>query len=75
MTCPAETPNAPPIGELLTEQQAAERIGKSPRTLRTWRSDHRGPAYFEIDGRIAYWVRDLYRWLAARTRRVVPPRP
>jgi hypothetical protein len=68
----SSNPIAPPIEELLTTAQAAQRLGRAPKTLRAWRAASRGPAYFDVGGRIAYWTRDLDAWLASR--RVKPTR-
>lgn len=62
-------PTVPPLPERLTPAAAAEYLGVSEQTLRNWRSQGRGPAYWRL-GRIFYVRTDLDRW--ARTRRVEP---
>lgn len=53
----------------LTNDEAAEFIRQSPRTLEKWRSEGRGPAY--IPGRpVAYLLADLEAWKLAR--RTIP---
>lgn len=51
----------------LTNNEAADFIRQSPRTLEKWRSQGRGPAY--IPGRpVSYLLADLDEWkLAQRT--------
>lgn len=51
----------------LTNNEAAEFIRQSPRTLEKWRSQGRGPAY--IPGRpVAYLLADLEAWKLAQRR-------
>ena len=46
----------------LTNQEAAEYLGKNQQTLQNWRSSGTGPAY--IKGRpIMYRVSDLEAWI------------
>jgi Helix-turn-helix domain len=48
--------------DLLPDDEAAEFLGLAPATLRQWRYQKRGPAYYKV-GRFAYYrVRDLKGW-------------
>lgn len=50
--------------QLITEEQAAERIGFSTSTLRHWRCSGVGPSYVKIrGGRIRYRHIDLDEWI------------
>jgi hypothetical protein len=61
----------PPLSERLTTQAAAEYLNLSPATLRNWRNQRRGPAFFQLSRtRIFYAKGDLDEWL--RNRRVRP---
>lgn len=57
--------------ELLSPQQAAEILRKSPSTLKKWRAQRMGPPYIQNGGTIEYLLSDLedYR---LRFRRLVP---
>jgi hypothetical protein len=53
------------LGEYLTEQQQAEALGKTVRTLRRWRKMRVGPAYTRNGSVVLYrpdWNRE---WLEA----------
>lgn len=50
---PAATTLPPPPGYLWLEQ-AAERLGVQPSTLRKWRLRRTGPASFKHSGRVLY---------------------
>lgn len=39
---------------LMSETHVATILRISPRTLRNWRSQHRGPAYLKIEGAVRY---------------------
>lgn len=39
---------------MLTTEELAGRWGMSPKTLRNWRCNNRGPAYTIIGGRVKY---------------------
>jgi excisionase family DNA binding protein len=50
--------------EFLTEQEAAEYINMSVKTLRRWRFDRRGPNYAKIAGKsIRYPISELQDWI------------
>ena len=56
--------------ELLTEVEAAARLGYAPRTLQAWRYTGAGPAFVRLSHtRVRYRVCDLDDWLRARLRR------
>lgn len=48
----------------MTEKEAATYINQAPATLRTWRSQSRGPAYQKGARGIRYAKEDLDAWLA-----------
>ena len=48
----------------LTEQEAADYISMSVKTLRRWRFDRRGPNYAKIAGKsIRYPLLELQEWI------------
>jgi len=49
----------PPQARRLSEREAAERLGISPRTLQFWRHRSYGPAYLKLGRRVAYHPSDL----------------
>jgi len=49
----------------LSEREAAERLGISPRTLQFWRHRSYGPAYLKLGRRVAYHPSDLDAFEAA----------
>ena len=50
--------------EFLTEQEAAEYINMSVKTLRCWRFDRRDPNYAKIAGKsIRYPLLELQEWI------------
>ena len=54
----------------LSSLQAADLLGIKEQTLRTWRSDGRGPKYIRLGhrrGRVLYRVADVEAWLAEHT--------
>jgi Helix-turn-helix domain len=46
----------------LSQEQLAERLGVSQRTLEGWRYRGKGPAYLRLEGRIAYRLTDVERF-------------
>lgn len=60
----------PETDVLLRDEQVAEWLQVSRRTLREWRYFRTGPAFVEVGGRIRYRSADVASYLAAR--RVVP---
>jgi len=55
-----------PLETLLAEKELAERLHVSLGTLRTWRSDGRGPRFHRIGQMIRYAPSDVKRWLLSR---------
>lgn len=57
-----------PLGvQFISEPQAANLIGVTPRTLQTWRYAGIGPAFLRMGPRrIAYRLIDLEAWATAR---------
>jgi predicted DNA-binding transcriptional regulator AlpA len=54
---------------LLTEEQAADRLGFKPRTLQEWRFKGGGPRYVKVSARaVRYRPADLEAWAAERLR-------
>lgn len=50
--------------ELLSTEEAAQRIGHKPQTLVMWRSLGRGPAFMKVGRRCFYTATDLQAWLS-----------
>jgi predicted DNA-binding transcriptional regulator AlpA len=49
----------------LSERDAAELLGMSPRTLQAWRSAGTGPAFRKVSDRcVRYRISDLHNWMA-----------
>lgn len=46
-------------GRRMLEGELAKRWRISPRTLQSWRSKGRGPAYLRVCGRIIYRIEDI----------------
>lgn len=46
-------------GRPLSEREAADRLGLSPRTLQDWRRRACGPVFLKLGKRVAYHPRDL----------------
>jgi predicted DNA-binding transcriptional regulator AlpA len=58
-----------PEAEVLTRAQAAARLGLSPKTLKRYASEGRGPRYCrtgDVRGRVMYRVSDIAEWLEQR---------
>ena len=49
----------------LTEEEAADYIGVSPATLRSWRCRERGPRFIKVGRRVGYLRKDLDAYLSA----------
>lgn len=56
---------APSAPVWLTPREAAEYVGREPRTLREWRYLGTGPAYYRIEQRIRYRLDDLDAFMAS----------
>jgi predicted DNA-binding transcriptional regulator AlpA len=53
---------------VLTEAEAAERLGIALSTLRRWRYDAKGPTYVKLGThRVGYRLAAIEKWLEART--------
>ena len=52
---------------VVTTDEAARRLGVSPRTLERWRLESRGPAYVKLGKRRCYRLADLESFLTAGT--------
>lgn len=51
----------------ITEQTAAQLIGVTQRTLRSWRDEGRGPAYVAAEKRrLTYRIADVLAWIESR---------
>jgi hypothetical protein len=55
-------------GTLLTEAEAAQLLGISPRTLRNWRRSNRGPVHVRLGGLVRYTPADVESFIAASRR-------
>ncbi len=60
MTAPDHTTD-----DLLTEEQAAQRLGLNHRTLAAWRQRRQGPPYVKVGKCVRYRVADLEAFTAA----------
>jgi hypothetical protein len=54
--------------EFIATKRAAEILGRSPATLKSWRYEGTGPEYVEIEGRVRYDVRVLLDYIKRNTR-------
>lgn len=54
---------------LLKEEQVAQLLNSSQRTLQGWRLEGKGPPYYRIEGGIRYDRADVLRYLASTRRR------
>ncbi len=54
---------------LLTETEAAKRVGVSISTLRRWRRKRIGPKFFSLGGILRYRIVDLDEFVESRIRR------
>lgn len=50
----------------LTEQQVADTICQSVRTLQKWRSLGTGPDFYKFGQSVRYKISDLEKWIEAR---------
>jgi len=58
-----------PMARLLTEREAAERLGLSVRTLQKWRLLGSGPQFLKLGHAVRYDPADLERYLESSRRR------
>jgi excisionase family DNA binding protein len=54
--------------KLITEAQAAERLGMKPSTLRRWRWEGRGPGFIKIGHRVRYRESEVESFIEAGRR-------
>jgi hypothetical protein len=62
-------PNPHDPEELLDEHYAARLMSVSPRTLQSWRSEHKGPPYVKCGRLVRYRRGSLIDWVKARTQK------
>jgi len=55
------------IGEYLTTEQLAEKLGRCKTTLLRWRRARRGPPYQRIEGRVVYDPAKVAEWINKHT--------
>lgn len=55
--------------EMVTEADAARRLGLSVSSLRAWRVRGHGPTYYKLGRAVRYSLADLDAYLAANNRR------
>jgi phage terminase Nu1 subunit (DNA packaging protein) len=70
MALPALDSRRFPLGldSLLTQQDLAEVLGVSIRTIETWRRDGSGPSYFRLNGRLVrYRLGTVLEWASERS--------
>ena len=53
---------------LISEAEAASRLGLSPRTLAHWRSTGQGPIWMKIGRSVRYTEESLRSWLTSSVR-------
>lgn len=54
------------IPHYMNDTQAAEYLGISPVTLRSWRMEKKGPKYHKFDKAVRYAKTDLDDWMKTR---------
>jgi DNA-binding transcriptional MerR regulator len=57
------TRTRPADDQLLTEDDLAELVRVSPRTVRRWRQKRTGPRVVRVMGSPRYWRSDVVRWV------------
>ncbi|MBL7214967.1 MAG: helix-turn-helix domain-containing protein [Phycisphaerae bacterium] len=50
------------LSNILTTEQVAEKIGISPKTLKDWRHDNKGPKYWKNGRLIRYYAEEVNAW-------------
>jgi predicted DNA-binding transcriptional regulator AlpA len=58
----------PDLHQMLTEQDAADVLCQSVRTLQKWRVNGFGPSYFKIGRSVRYRRDELTAWIESRRR-------
>jgi predicted DNA-binding transcriptional regulator AlpA len=56
------------LAELISEKELAAKLGKTPRTLRSWRKNKEAPPWCRIGRDIFYFKSDVSPWLQRRKR-------
>lgn len=57
--------------ELMTREEAAAYLRRSPGTLANWAAQRKGPVYYrQLDGAVVYAIEDMAEWLSSQ--RVAP---
>lgn len=59
---------------LVSENEAAEILGISVRTLQYWRAVSKGPRFVKLEGRVRYDVADLRAYIDANRSAATPVR-
>ena len=69
-----DAPSAPPLGDTLTEKEAAQFLAlKTGKTLYLWRRARTGPPFVKMGAKaIRYRRKDLEEWQAERVVRYEP---
>ena len=66
----------PELNQMLTEQDAADVLCQSVRTLQKWRVTGFGPSYFKIGRSVRYRRQELTEWVESRrmahTSQIIP---
>jgi excisionase family DNA binding protein len=57
------------MNPLLTEKEAAEKLGMSVAALRRWRLEMRGPTFIRVGTRIRYREEDLESYVESNAQR------
>jgi predicted DNA-binding transcriptional regulator AlpA len=57
------TTTRPPDDRLLTEEDLAEMLRVTPRTVRRWRQKRTGPRVVRVMGAPRYWRSDVVAWV------------
>lgn len=55
----------PPYEPLMTTEEVAALLRRSPGTVKNWRHQGRGPRYVTTEGEVRYWRRDVEAWIDA----------
>jgi hypothetical protein len=51
------------LGELLSPDEAAKFVGRTPPMMANWRTRNEGPPYIRVGGKVVYPYKWLRRWL------------
>ena len=55
----------PPYEPLITTEEVAAPLRRSPGTVKNWRHQGRDPRYVTTEGEVRYWRRDVEAWIDA----------